>query len=380
MDVAYARSWSLGLDLRLLLAHAVRSSPTKGHRMSVAVAGAEAGPRRRRRARVLGPEPRAEPARNRGRRASSRVCDLRRRSARRDRPALPGAFGTTTRFEDVLADRRRGGSDRDAGLDATFRSRSPRSRPASTCSSRSRSRRRRAEAVELMRARGRARPRADAGPHVSLQPTGDRDPRADRVGRARRDLLHLDEPRQPRAAPAGRERRLGSRPARLLDPPVLARRDADRTSARSAAAACIPGIPDVAFINLEYASGTVAHVELSWLAPSKLRRTTIVGSQKMVVYDDTGTEPVRIFDSGVSLPDPETFGEYRLTYRTGDILSPRVDAAEPLALELTDFATSIRHGETPRSSAAARARGRADDRSCRRVAGGERSSRRVDAH
>src|SRR4029079_6669071 len=51
---------------------------------------------------------------------------------------------------------------------------------------------------------------------------------------------------------------------------------------------CImPGIPDVAFITLEFASGTVAHVELSWLAPSKLRRTTIVGSSKMITYDDT---------------------------------------------------------------------------------------------
>jgi predicted dehydrogenase len=59
---------------------------------------------------------------------------------------------------------------------------------------------------------------------------------------------------------------------------------------------------------------------------------------------------VRIFDSGVSLPDPETFGEYRMTYRSGDILSPRVDAAEPLALELTDFATCIRNGDAPRSS------------------------------
>ena len=66
----------------------------------------------------------------------------------------------------------------------------------------------------------------------------------------------------------------------------------------------IPTIPDVAFINLEFPSGTIAHVELSWLAPSKLRRTTIVGSQKMVVYDDTSTEPVRIFDSGVDLPEP----------------------------------------------------------------------------
>ena len=96
----------------------------------------------------------------------------------------------------------------------------------------------------------------------------------------------------------------------------------------------VPAIPDVAFIDLEFASGTIAHVELSWLAPSKLRRTTIVGSEKMVVYDDTSTEPVRIFDSGVELKDPETFGEYQLTYRAGDIVSPRIDAAEPLSLEL----------------------------------------------
>ena len=113
----------------------------------------------------------------------------------------------------------------------------------------------------------------------------------------------------------------------------------------------MPSIPDVAFIDLEYPTGTIAHVELSWLAPSKLRRTTIVGSRKMVVYDDTSTEPVRVFDSGVVLRDPETFGEYRLTYRTGDIVSPRIDAAEPLSLELSDFCTAITTGSTPRSSA-----------------------------
>ena len=57
---------------------------------------------------------------------------------------------------------------------------------------------------------------------------------------------------------------------------------------------CIfPNIPDVAFINLEFEQGAIAHVELSWLAPSKLRRTTIVGSRKMVVYDDVSNEPVR---------------------------------------------------------------------------------------
>ena len=78
-----------------------------------------------------------------------------------------------------------------------------------------------------------------------------------------------------------------------------------------------PKTPDVAFIHLAFGSGAIAHVELAWLAPSKLRRTTIVGSEKMVVYDDTSIEPVRIFDSGAHLRDPQTFGEYQLTYRTG---------------------------------------------------------------
>src|SRR5215216_3295702 len=112
----------------------------------------------------------------------------------------------------------------------------------------------------------------------------------------------------------------------------------------------MPDTPDVAFIQLEYGSGVVANVELAWLAPSKLRRTTVVGSQKMVVYDDTSAESVRVFDSGVNLPDPESFGEYRLSYRTGDIISPRIEIAEPLALELEDLCRAIRTGSTLRST------------------------------
>jgi len=112
----------------------------------------------------------------------------------------------------------------------------------------------------------------------------------------------------------------------------------------------IPGTPDVAFVNLEYASGVIAHAELAWLAPSKLRRTTVVGSRKMVVYDDTSIEPVRVFDTGVTLRDPGTFGEYRLSYRTGDIVSPRVDVTEPLSLELDDFCRAIRTGSGIRAS------------------------------
>ena len=114
----------------------------------------------------------------------------------------------------------------------------------------------------------------------------------------------------------------------------------------------LPGTPDVAFVNVEYPSGIIAHVELAWLAPSKLRRTTIVGSQKMVVYDDTSGEPVRVFDSGVTIRDPDSFGEFQLSYRTGDIVSPRVDASEPLSLELADLCNAIRSGAVPRSSGA----------------------------
>jgi hypothetical protein len=86
------------------------------------------------------------------------------------------------------------------------------------------------------------------------------------------------------------------------------------------------------------------------VAPSKLRRTTIVGSRKMLVYDDTSNEPVRVFDSGVSLRPPETFGEFNLTYHSGDIVSPHVPVAEPLLLEMGDFCDSIRRGVQPRSS------------------------------
>ena len=113
----------------------------------------------------------------------------------------------------------------------------------------------------------------------------------------------------------------------------------------------IPDRADVAFVNMEFPSGTIAHVELSWLAPSKLRRTTIVGSQKMIVYDDTSGEPVRIFDSGVQPRAPESFGEFQLSYRSGDIVSPRVEPLEPLFSEMRDFCRAVRSGTEPRSSA-----------------------------
>jgi predicted dehydrogenase len=114
----------------------------------------------------------------------------------------------------------------------------------------------------------------------------------------------------------------------------------------------LPNTPDVAFVHMSYASGAIAQIELAWLAPSKLRRTAVVGSERMVVYDDTSSEPLRVFDSGASLPDPETFGEYQLSYRTGDIVSPRVEPVEPIYRQMEDFCRAVREGTQPRSSAA----------------------------
>ncbi len=109
------------------------------------------------------------------------------------------------------------------------------------------------------------------------------------------------------------------------------------------------GIPDVAFVFLRFASGAIAHVQVSWLSPSKLRRTTIVGSSKMLVYDDTEhLEQVKIFDKGVSFKDPDTFGEYQLSYRTGDIVSPKLETFEPLQAEVNDFLNCVLYKRRPR--------------------------------
>ncbi len=107
---------------------------------------------------------------------------------------------------------------------------------------------------------------------------------------------------------------------------------------------------DVAFVTMKFPSGVVAHVEVSWLAPTKLRRTTVVGSRKMVVYDDTANlEKVKIFDSGVMPKQPETFGEFQLTYRLGQIVSPPLPNDEPLAQQVGHFADCIAQGKQPRT-------------------------------
>ena len=104
--------------------------------------------------------------------------------------------------------------------------------------------------------------------------------------------------------------------------------------------------------------------------PGLLRRatlTTIIGSEKMIVYDDTSTEPVRIFDSGVMIREPTSYGEFKLSYRTGDIVSPRVEAAEPLYREIGGLLPVGSHRSLATLVMAARARRRPGRRGSRSV-------------
>jgi predicted dehydrogenase len=112
------------------------------------------------------------------------------------------------------------------------------------------------------------------------------------------------------------------------------------------------GVPETAFLTLSFDHGVTANVQLSWLAPHKVRQIIVVGSKRMVVYDDTAVDgAIRIYDRGVDFTEPSNFGEYQLTYRSGDMVVPRLDPAEPLGLELGDFARAITTGSPPRSHA-----------------------------
>ena len=112
------------------------------------------------------------------------------------------------------------------------------------------------------------------------------------------------------------------------------------------------GVHETAFLTLRFEGGTQANVQLSWLAPRKMRQMVVVGSKRMVQYEDTAADDsVRIYDRGLDFSEPPAnFGEYRLTYRTGDMIAPRIDAVEPLGQELRDFAAAIADGTTPVSN------------------------------
>ena len=106
------------------------------------------------------------------------------------------------------------------------------------------------------------------------------------------------------------------------------------------------GVEDVAYIRLEYeALKVTGHAHLSWLDPRKTRTVTVVGSEKMAVYDDLAAEPLRIFDRGVS--SAEGFApshERPALYRYGDIVAPHIRSDEPLALQDRHFTDCILTG------------------------------------
>lgn len=112
-------------------------------------------------------------------------------------------------------------------------------------------------------------------------------------------------------------------------------------------------VHDVAYMTLEYPDGLLAHVHVSWLNPSKVRRFTVVGDRQMAVYDDVeATEKIRVFNRGVDAPTmTATFGEFQLSYRYGDIISPHIQWSEPLAIECRHFAQAIMEGTPVRSDA-----------------------------
>jgi predicted dehydrogenase len=103
-----------------------------------------------------------------------------------------------------------------------------------------------------------------------------------------------------------------------------------------------PGVEDVVFCYLRFPSGKVAHMHLSWLDPHKMRKMTVVGKEKMAVFDDMELErKVTVYEKAPWEPT-ETYGEWRT--RTGDIFSPKIPNDEPLRLELQHFLQLVQTG------------------------------------
>lgn len=114
------------------------------------------------------------------------------------------------------------------------------------------------------------------------------------------------------------------------------------------------GIQDVAFISLTYPPNILVSMHISWIHPVKTRHITIVGSEKMVTWDDLNTmEPVKVFDKGVTQePYYASYGEFNLLLRDGDILIPKIDLVEPLKLQSQHFVECVRTRARPISDGA----------------------------
>lgn len=109
---------------------------------------------------------------------------------------------------------------------------------------------------------------------------------------------------------------------------------------------------DVAFITLTYPNDVVANLHVSWADPNRVRQVVVVGSKKRVVFDDTQTlEKVRVYEKAVSCAaaDTDSFGEFVLSMRDGDIISPKIDMSEPLKNQAIHFQECIQNNVRPLS-------------------------------
>jgi predicted dehydrogenase len=113
-----------------------------------------------------------------------------------------------------------------------------------------------------------------------------------------------------------------------------------------------PGTPEnLAYVTLFYDSGTIAHANVSWLAPVKVRQILVGGSKRMITYDDLEpSEKVKVYDKGVSFTDdPEKIQEMRVGYRTGDMWAPKLSVTEALRFEGEHFVDCIEHMLAPKT-------------------------------
>jgi predicted dehydrogenase len=106
------------------------------------------------------------------------------------------------------------------------------------------------------------------------------------------------------------------------------------------------GCEDIAFATLGFESGVIANIRASWLDPRKVREITVVGSSKMAVFNDLDpTEPVRIFNKGaIREPSYESFGEFKLVTRSGEVVSPAIPPSEPLKNQCQHFVKALTSG------------------------------------
>lgn len=113
------------------------------------------------------------------------------------------------------------------------------------------------------------------------------------------------------------------------------------------------GVEDVVFVTLEYPNGVGAHLHLGWLDPRKVRLMTLVGSKKMLVYDDVSLDAkIRIYDKGIAdldnfLEAPDSFAQFQFQLRVGDLVVPTIQFGEPLQSECRHFINCITTGAPP---------------------------------